>query len=468
MGIAYLIIGGILMLGGIGLLIYLLRSFIKDRRHSAFDKKLFVRLLGSIGLLALGGGILQGGINVVSHWADAMNGGEATMSIIGAVFFDAFFALLWSSFALRFYKPDMDAKQLKWVKICLYGSIPLALIFFLLLTEGVADHLDYPLPNGFYINGTGIGWTYWDVASSGLVIHWYGVCILAGFLTAYAISDHKFYQEFHKHGILETCLIVTFIFGILGARIWYVVGNWNGDLTGGRTFAQRVANGEWWCIFAVWEGGLTILGGAIGGILAGAIYVKLHRKYVPLTFALDTIVPTILVAQAIGRWGNFFNHEVYGQEVYLANGWGWLPKFISNMMGYTLTDGKIYVPLFLVEGIVNLIGFFVIAYLIPFLWKKYRAKGVLSGFYLIWYGVVRIILEPLRDPHYNMGTNGNWSIVNSAIYIGLGVAVIAFFEIYEFVILPKLGKKKELANEKVEEPAMKVEEVKAEESKDAK
>lgn len=445
MEIAYLIIGGLLLLAGLGILIFLLRSFIKGRKSEAIDKKLFLRLLGALALLAAGGGFLQGGINVSARWAAAMSGGELTMSILGAVFFNIFFALLWSAFALRFYKKGLQAKQMKWVKICLYGSIPLAFIFFLLLTEGVANHLSYPLPNGFYFNGSGIGWTYWNKKASGLVIHWYGVCILAGFLAAYAISDHKFYQKFHKHGILETCLLVTFVFGILGARIGYVIGNWNGDFSSVTPFSQRVANGDWLSIFAVWEGGLTILGGAIGGILAGAIYVRLFRKYVPLTFALDAIVPTILVAQAIGRWGNFFNHEVYGQNVLLANGWGWLPKIISNMMGHTLAPGHIYVPLFLIEGIANLVGFFVIAYLIPFLWRRYRATGVLSGFYLIWYGTVRIILEPQRDKNFLMGQNGNWSIINSAIYIGLGVAVVLFFELYEFVILPRLKKKKEEA-----------------------
>ena len=155
----------------------------------------------------------------------------------------------------------------------------------------------------------------------------------------------------------------------------------------------------------------------------------LARKWVDIRFAMDTIVPTILLGQAIGRWGNFFNSEVYGQTVALNSGWNWLPGVISGQMGWDCAEGMIHVPLFLIESMLNIAGYFLIAYLIPFLWKKNRGLGVLSGFYLLWYGVVRIIMEPLRDSNFNMGVGGNWSVWNSMVYIILGVLLVAAFQI---------------------------------------
>ena len=109
---------------------------------------------------------------------------------------------------------------------------------------------------------------------------------------------------------------------------------------------------------SIWDGGLTILGGAFGGILAGVLFMLLARKWVDIRFAMDTIVPTILLGQAIGRWGNFFNSEVYGQTVALNSGWNWLPGVISGQMGWDCAEGMIHVPLFLIESMLNIAGYF--------------------------------------------------------------------------------------------------------------
>ena len=149
------------------------------------------------------------------------------------------------------------------------------------------------------------------------------------------------------------------------------------------------------------------------------------------------IAVRMLLAQAIGRWGNFFNHEVYGMEVAIADGWWWLPTFIQKEMGVGLAEGHIYVPLFLIEGMINLAGYFLIAYLVPAIWKKFRAPGVLAGVYLIFYGAARMILEPFRSASYNMGTNGQWSFWNALGYIVIGLLLIAWLEVYEYAIRKK-------------------------------
>jgi hypothetical protein len=105
-------------------------------------------------------------------------------------------------------------------------------------SEGFAPYLSYPLINGFSITGSGWIWTTSaDIANyKPLHIAFYGIIMLFGVCVSYWVCDHKFYQEFHKHGILDTLVIIAFPAGVIGARIWYVVGNWN------REFASPVAN----------------------------------------------------------------------------------------------------------------------------------------------------------------------------------------------------------------------------------
>ena len=419
MGYLYLTIGLVFLGAGLYFIIKNLRGYRKDEKAKSMGKKTIEFWGIGAGLVALGCLSLQLSLHKLAGFK--MEPGRVAMALVGAFFFGAFMATLWSSFYLRFYRPDTEEKQLKLFKIGLYASIPLAVISFLLLAEGVAPYLPYPLSCGFAIDGNGFHILTAENASkySGFSIRWYGVIIVFGALVCYLVSDHKFYQKYGKHGILETTLLVCFPGGILSARIWYVVGNWTRE-----GFANNPAQ-----IFRIWDGGLTILGGAVGGILFGVGFMLLRRKWVDIRFAMDTIVPTILLGQAIGRWGNFFNSEVYGQTVLASNGWSWLPSWISSQMGWDCEAGYIHVPLFLVESMLNIAGYFLIAYVVPAIWKKQRGLGVLSGLYLVWYGIVRIIMEPMRDNKYTMGVNNTWSIWNSMIYIILGVALVATFEI---------------------------------------
>ena len=438
MGIAFLIIGLLSTAGGMALSIYFTRAYVKDEKTLIPDKK---------HLLYVGGGLLLSGIgaiflticpNVWKQWN--MTAGHLAMGIIGNFFFAVCFLLLWYAFYVRFYKKglEIDAKLFKWVRIVMFSCIPLSLGFFLLAGEGMAPYLFYPLANGIVINGHGFGlYNYLNEGSSehagGLHIAFYGVVILAGAIIAYKISDHHMYQKYGRHGIIDGCFLWAFPSGIIGARIWYVVGNWNGDGAGGPNYSQYCADGQWFKMFAIWEGGLTILGGAVFGIAAGVIYMLIRRKYVDIRVAVDLIVPTILIAQAIGRWGNFFNHEVYGQKVAMES-LGFLPTWLRNQMATAFYGGvptaEAYIPLFLIEGAINIAGYFIIWYGVRLLWKKGRALGDLAGCYLIWYGIVRMILEPLRDRSYNMGQNGLWSFWNSMVYVLLGLAVIAGCQLY--------------------------------------
>ncbi len=445
MAIAFLIIGLLILAGAAYLVIKTLKDFVQLRRVNALTRKQFLILGSSLAAAGVSGAFLQASINVFNSWV--MSPGEATLSIVGMAFFLFFFSLLWVCFVLRYWKPSMEAKQRKWVNICLFGSIPLSLIFFLMLGEGVANHLTYPLVSGFKIDGSGWHWVNYQNINNygGLHVAWYGVIIIFGALVALWITDHRFYKKYHKHGIMDATFLVCFPAGIIGARIWYVVGNWERD--GFNTNFARV--------FAIWEGGLTILGGAVAGIIAGALFMMIRRKYVSVRWTMDMVIPAILLSMAIGRWGNFFNHEVYGAMVNISDGWNWLPTWIANQMGYGLAEGKIYVPLFLIESMINIAGYFIIAYLVPFLWKKWRPMGALGGCYLIWYGIVRMIMEPLRDPNYNMGMNNQWSFWNAMIYIILGILLIGFCALWEYWLIYKTKRsplrKQQAASEKEKE-----------------
>lgn len=433
MFILFLILGLLCLAGAIYVLVVKLRSFFADHKAKSVDKKLFYYLLASSGLYALSGICIQLSINLGFGWS--MKPSETALSIVGAALFFLFFGSFWTSFLLKHYKADFDSKQYKINNICVYILPFLALAGFLMLGEGVAYHLTYPLVSGFCIGNNGFQWVTATSGFSGFHLAWYAVVILGGAYLAYKLSDSEFYKEYGKHGIIDSLFVIALLGGILGARVWYVVGNFTGDGAQGMNFAKEITNGNWTAMFQIWNGGLTIMGGAVAGIVVGMLYITKKRKYVDLRFAVDACVPTILLAQAIGRWGNFFNHEVYGAQVSMST-FSFLPTWLRFQMATGFSNGmpssdQMYVPLFLIEGIVNIIGYFVITRLIPLLWpeSKGRAKGDNVAFYLIWYGIVRVIMEPLRSQDFNMGGDGMWSVWNSVAYILLGVLLLVVFQL---------------------------------------
>lgn len=440
MNIALLVIGALLLIPAVSLSVLSLRPFVKRVRYERFSAKELYFLLGSAISFLFSGGLLGAGI--IYSLSPSALGGDAAMAVSGLSLFFLFFPALWCAFYLRWWRKDADEATMKLVKIALYGSIPFAVLTFFLFTEGIAPYLEYPLASGFVISSSGLQLVRaGESIPSGLHISWYGIIIIGGALVSYFVSDHRFYGKYGKHGMLDGTLVVGFICGVIGARVWYVVGNWNGDGAGGPNFSEAIADGRWYEIFQIWNGGLTIIGGAVAGIIAGTLFVHFTKKEVDIRWGLDAIVPTILLAQAIGRWGNFFNCEVYGAEV-SAGSLSFLPSIIVNQLGYNnaglaLDPGRAFVPLFLIESVINIAGYFIIAYLVPFLWRKYRPKGALCGLYMVWYGIVRMIMEPLRDPSFNMGADGNWSFWNSLGYILIGLAFIGIMYLLDY-----LGKRK--------------------------
>ena len=208
-------------------------------------------------------------------------------------------------------------------------------------------------------------------------IHWYSILLFIAIL----IGSNLAIKEAKKHGFEEdfmvNLLFLTVIIGIIGARIYYVIFNFD-------YYQNNLLE-----IFKVWNGGLAIHGGIIAGLITIAIIC--YKKKVNLLKILDYLVVGLIIAQAIGRWGNFFNGEAHGVITslnYLES--LHLPKFIIEGM---YINGNYYIPTFLYESVWCFIGFIIMLIVRR---KKFMNIGYLTSFYLVWYGVERFFVEGLR------------------------------------------------------------------------
>lgn len=406
----------VLFIGSIVFLHYCLFKLVKNVEKTSLEKKDFYYLGGSV----LGAGLfsLLTILFLILSREWVLSVGEYFLALGGSLIFGASFAALYAAFGLNFYKPTLKKEIIKIVRIVMYSAIPIVFFSFILATEGVADHLVYPLVNRLSFVSGFVGPFERDVQ---FAVAFYGIFIVGGAVLVYFIADHFFYKKFKRHGIIDAVFYIAFPAGLVGARLWYCY-----------ILEFDKYKGDFLAVLRIWDGGLGIMGGAILGIIAGVTFMMLKRKYVNIRWAMDVIVPTILIAQAIGRMGNFFNLEVHGQEVLAAN-WSFLPSIISNNIVYSSTSGQaspgnIYLPLFLIELVTNLAGYFIITFGIGKGLKKYISLGDLSMSYLIWYGLTRALLEPLRDAHFEYSQS--W--VSSFILIGAGVLGIVIFHLYDF------------------------------------
>ena len=370
---------------------------------------------------------------VLHHKYDLLVG-EWVELIIGGLVFGFSLTSFAHAFMLHYYGKEIEEKLNKYLFIFSVSGVVLTLLGLIIFTNGFADYLDYPIPNGVSFSKGLVS----PKSGTNPSIAWYAICILSGAILVYFICDHRLYKEYGKHGIVESTFMVAFPAGILGARLGYVIGEWN---HGPHSFAERVASGEWWAPLAIWEGGLTIISGALIGIIVGVAWFMWRNKKYSIWVAVDIIVPTILIAQGIGRWGNFFNCEVHGFQVN-DQAWRWLPKIIFNNIHYSdahgfADDGMLWLPLFFIEFVTNFVGYAVIRYGVGEGLKKYREMGDLAFLYIFWYGLTRVIMEPLRDASYNMGNDGYWSWIWSFAFVGVAALCICANHIIRYIIAKK-------------------------------
>lgn len=210
----------------------------------------------------------------------------------------------------------------------------------------------------------------------GLQVRWYGILITLGIVLAFIYTAYRAKQEGIIFDDLLDIAIFTIIFGVIGARAFYVL-----------TSLDKYQS--LYSVIAIWEGGLAIYGGLIAGALT--IRCVCWIKKISFQKMLDAVAPAVMIAQAIGRWGNFFNGEAHGVEV--AEGsllyfirMGLLPSELSAF------EMHFFHPTFLYESLWNIVGFIIL----HSFYKKKKFDGQIVLMYITWYGFGRMFIEGLR------------------------------------------------------------------------
>lgn len=216
-------------------------------------------------------------------------------------------------------------------------------------------------------------------------IYWYSVLIVASLIIGMYFSLKEATKNNLGKDFLYDLIFYLIPVAIIGARTYYVVFNFS-------LFKDNLLD-----IFKLWEGGLAIYGAVIASLIFIVYYCKKNSKNILLT--VDTLVPYLILGQAIGRWGNFINKEAHGAITTLEylksiN----IPNFIIEGM---YINGSYYIPTFLYESLWCLLGFIIL--LIIRKYNKYKNKGILLFTYFIWYGIGRFFIEGLRTDSLYLG-----------------------------------------------------------------
>lgn len=229
-----------------------------------------------------------------------------------------------------------------------------------------------------------------------LSVHWYGLILGSAAIVGLLLAI----QEGKRFGIPSDFFMDLLLLGvpsaIIGARIYYVAFMWD-------DYKNNL-----WDVFKIWNGGIAIYGALIGAIICAFFYFR-HKGY-NFWRIVDICAPSLIIGQAIGRWGNFVNQEAYGgpvEESFLRNTLH-LPDFIVNQMN---VQGTYHHPTFLYESLWNIVGLIILFILRR---QKFLRAGELFLSYFIWYSIGRFFIEALRtDSLAFQGPEWLASIVNA-------------------------------------------------------
>lgn len=261
----------------------------------------------------------------------------------------------------------------------------------------------------------------------GIEIALYGVVIAIGMLLAIMLVAYVAKKSGQNPELYWDLALVALVFGVLGARIYYVIFSWN-------SYKNDLLS-----IFNIRQGGLAIYGGIIGGFLAMYVFSRVKKqRYILMA---DTVVPGIALGQIIGRWGNFFNREVFGEytdSLFAMR----LPidavrkSDISASIAAHIEEGINYIqvhPTFLYEGMWNLM----ILLLMMWLWKHKRFDGEVALLYFGGYGLGRFWIEGIRTDQLHIGNTG------IAVSQLLGILLFVAAVVVEIVMLMRIKKAKQ-------------------------
>lgn len=247
------------------------------------------------------------------------------------------------------------------------------------------------------------------IGNTGIEIRWYGIIICIGMILAFWYASTRAKTEKVKFDDILDMTLFSLIFGIIGARLYYVIFRFDefrepGNI--GRTLYN---------IVAIWNGGLAIYGAVIAGLITILIFAKIKRMRPSVL--LDIAAPSVMLGQIVGRWGNFTNSEAHGGETtsFLRMG------LSKSYDGVTFSSETFYHPTFLYESLWNLVGFILIAVF----YKKKKYHGQVFLFYMTWYGLGRMLIEGLRTDSLYVGPLRVSQVLAGIIFVaGLALLIL--------------------------------------------
>lgn len=237
-------------------------------------------------------------------------------------------------------------------------------------------------------------------------VHWYGLIIGFGVLLGLIIALRESERRGLDKEIFTDLILFAVPIAIISARIYYVIFQWE-------YYSQNPGD-----IIKIWNGGIAIHGALIGSVLTAIVFAKV--KKVSFWKLVDIAAPSLLLGQAIGRWGNFMNQEAHGGEItrsFLEN--MHLPEFIINQM---YINGTYYHPTFLYESIWNILGVIILLSLR----KVNLRRGELFLTYVIWYSIGRYYIEGLRTDSLMLTESLRIAQVISIVLIAVAIALVVY------------------------------------------
>ena len=347
---------------------------------------------------------------------------ELFFNIFGGLTFIFFLIITIKFFIIFFYKNNLIKKEEEETIGKLLTISPfLSFIGLILFTESFANYINYPLINGinFSLKTFSFSFTTAETMtkSNGILFTFYGLNIIVSAMIIAIVCKKQFIQKFNDIDF-DSFVIFIFCVGIIGAKIWsyFVLGKTN-DFLGFFSYSKNILNG-----------GLGIVGGIIFGVVFSYFYIKFYYKKHNFLAIADSIIPYVLIIQAIGRFGNFFNQEIYGNIYFEFDKLWWWPTILKKQM---LINNLVYLPLFFIEFLTNIIGFFIIYYGIKKNSEKLKIiHGDITCLYFIWYGLTRLILDSLRFYVFRFNEN----IFTNFIFFIIGILGIFSLHLNNFFL----------------------------------
>ncbi len=246
----------------------------------------------------------------------------------------------------------------------------------------------------------------------GIKVYWYGILITLGIILAVCYAAFRAKQEGIIFDDLLDIVMFAVVFGIIGARVYYVIFSESGQF---KTFYD---------VIAIWNGGIAIYGAVIGGaaaIFATCKYKSRHpeKKTVKWQKMFDVAAPAVMIGQILGRWGNFFNAEAFGST---PSEDSILYVFRMGLQKEGWSRMYYYQPTFLYESVWNLIGFL----LINAFYKKKKYDGNVFLWYITWYGFGRMFIEGLREDSLYLGVFRVSQVLGFLLFVAGSIMLVYF------------------------------------------